>query len=182
MNPGSKCDSEGAGDRDAAHDPDNGRSLPAFVRAVAARAGVLCGKPESDFGLDLFIRGVEQEGRQYTDTGPQVDIQLKSTTRAAVLEEEIVYDLEVRAYNLLRRPSASPRILVLLVLPEDERLWMRQSEDELILRHCAYWLSLADTAPTTNEATVRIRIPRSNVFSVDAVRSMTTHSIPEATP
>jgi hypothetical protein len=53
---------------------------------------------------------------------------------------EVVYDLDVRTYEVLRAPTSTPH-LVLLVLPEDESLWVQQTEDELVLRRCAYWIS-----------------------------------------
>jgi hypothetical protein len=146
----------------------------AYVRALAARAGVLCGKPEDDFGLDLFLRGVERDGPYYLDSGPQVDIQLKSTTRAEVRGATILYDLDVRAYELLRRVDYTPRILVLLVLPAEEVLWLEQSAEQLILRRCAYWLSLREAAPTPNQATIRVSIPQDNIFSVQTIIDMTT--------
>jgi len=142
----------------------------AYVQAVAARAGVVCRSIESDFGFDLILRAVLQHDHQYLDDGPQLDIQLKSSTRVEVRGTEILYDLEVRAYNLLRRGNPqNPRILVLLVLPDEESLWLGQSADELILRRCAYWMSLRNATPTENVATVRITIPRANIFSVEAV-------------
>ena len=65
-----------------------------------------------------------------------------------------------------------PRLLVLLVLPEDEADWLSQSPEQLILRRCAYWHSLVGSAPTTATSTVRITIPRENVFSVEAIRTL----------
>jgi hypothetical protein len=145
----------------------------AYVRAIAAQAGVICGDIVQDFGIDMFLRGVEHQEQAYRDTGPQIDLQLKSTTRAEVKEPEVVYDLEVRAYNLLRLPVRErPRLLVLLVLPEDETQWLSQSVEELILRRCAYWVTLQGAELTTNQTTVRIRIPTTNAFSVEAVQAM----------
>jgi hypothetical protein len=93
----------------------------AYVRAVAALAGVTCTDLVQDFGADMILRHVAQEEHKYLDDGPQVDLQLKSTTRADVQEAEVSYDLEVRAYHWLRqRQVYRPRILVLMVLPEDE--------------------------------------------------------------
>jgi hypothetical protein len=144
-----------------------------YVRTIAARAGVICGGTDNDFGCDLILRAVVVYDQQYWDSGPQIDIQLKSTTRAEVRDGEVLYDLEVRAYNLLRQETGSrPRLLVLLVLPEDEAQWTSQSVEELILRRCAYWLSLRGAAPTTNQTTVRVAIPRANVFSPDALQRL----------
>jgi Domain of unknown function (DUF4365) len=82
----------------------------------------------------------------------------------------VAYDLEVRAYNILRQENVGrPRILVVLVLPENESEWMSQTEESLIIRRCAYWTSLRGAEPTTAHTTVRIMIPRTNVFSVQSL-------------
>lgn len=145
----------------------------AYVRAVAAQAGVICGGTENDLGFDLLLRSVEIHGQQLWDSGPQIDVQLKSTTRANIREDAVAYDLEVRAYNILRQVNVSrPRILVVLVLPDEEGEWLDQTEDALIVRRCAYWMSLRGSAPTTAQASIRIPIPRANVFSVQALQSL----------
>jgi hypothetical protein len=145
----------------------------AYVRAIAAQAGMICVETTQDFGIDLFLRDVQRHGSSYRDTGPQIDVQLKSTVRAEVSETEVIYDLEVRAYDLLRRTARDrPRLLVVLVLPEDEAQWLSQSVEELTLRRCAYWLSLRGAEPTANQSTVRVTLPRANVFSVEAVQTM----------
>src|SRR5438477_12171958 len=92
----------------------------AYVRAIAAHAGVICGDLGQDYGIDMFLRTVPVVGHRYTDSGDQLDLQLKSTTRARLTGAEVSYDLDVRAYNVLRVETRTcPRILVLLVLPED---------------------------------------------------------------
>jgi hypothetical protein len=155
----------------------------AYVRAVAAQAGVICGTAESDFGIDLYLRAVESHGPQYWDTGAQLDVQVKSTTRAALREDDVAYDLEVRAYNLLRQEKClRPRVLVLLVLPDDEAEWLSHSEEELSLRRCAYWTSLRGAAPTDAQTTIRITLPRANVFSAEALTRLLDEATKENPP
>lgn len=145
----------------------------AYVRVVAAQAGVTCGELVQDYGVDMYLRGIERVEQIYLDTGPQIDLQLKSSTTAEVRAEGVFFDLDVRAYNLLRRRSAQrPCLLVVLVLPEEESHWFDQSAEELTLRRCAYWCSLRGDAPTNNQSSIRIQIPLSQVFSPDAVRAM----------
>ena len=109
----------------------------------------------------------------YQDAGVQLDLQLRSTTRAAESPTQIAYDIDVRTYDFLRTaPPMCPRILVLLVLPEGEVEWLSQSIDELILRRCAYWLSLRGFEATTATSSVRLFIPREQVFSVDALHDL----------
>jgi hypothetical protein len=145
----------------------------AYVRAVAAQAGVICSEPEYDFGIDLCLRAVAVRGHRHFDVSGQVDLQVKSTTRAGVTKTGIVYDLEVQNYGDLREEGYNcPRLLVVFVMPEDEGRWLTQSPEELILRHCAYWVSLAGSPTTTSTTTVRVTIPPANIFTAETVRSV----------
>ncbi len=136
-----------------------------------------------DFGADMLLRHVAHQEQQYTDDGPQLDLQLKSTTRAEVRDAEVTFDLEVRAYSWLRQQHVSqPRILVLLVLPDDETQWISQSLEALILRRCAYWLSLRGAEPTTNQKTIRVTIPRTNVLSDTAIHQLMDEARKENLP
>jgi hypothetical protein len=155
----------------------------AYVRAIAAHAGVICGATENDLGFDLLLRAVESDGQHHWDSGPQLDLQLRSTTQAGMRDAEVIYDLDVRTYDLLRRDSiVRPRLLVLLVLPEDEAQWLTQSVDELIARRCAFWMSLRGAAPTTNQATIRLAIPLANIFSVAALHRLIDEAREEDVP
>jgi hypothetical protein len=144
----------------------------AYVRVIAAQAGVIVGDVTQDFGIDMFLRGVEEEDGTFSDVGPQIDLQLRTATGAEVRDTEVAYDIDIRTYNRLRRtPTQRPCFLVLLVLPGDESQWVTQSVEELVVRRCAYWASLEGMGPTSNQATIRITISRKNVFSVEAIRS-----------
>jgi hypothetical protein len=145
----------------------------AYVRAIAALPGVICGDVATDFGIDMYLRSVTERDGQYIDSGDQLDLQVKSSSLSTVTETEVVHDLEIRSYDVLRqnRPRC-PRLLVLLVVPAEEGEWISQSLDELIIRRCAYWHSLRGAEPATTTKTTRITIPRTNVFSVEAVQRM----------
>jgi hypothetical protein len=129
--------------------------------------------PNPDYGIDLTLNDIEVRGEHRAESGYKLDIQAKSATRAVVVGTNIQYDLDVKSYEMLRHPApGSPRVLVVLVLPKDEARWTAQTEDELILRHCAYWMSLTGSGPTTNRRSVRLLIPRANIFSITALRAM----------
>ena len=51
----------------------------------------------------------------------------------------------------------------------DESQWISQSTAELVLRGGGYCLSLEGYPSTSAAKTVRVMIPRSNLFSVNAV-------------
>jgi hypothetical protein len=144
----------------------------AYVHAVAAQAGLLGSRPEPDYGIDLSLRNVAVLGRRHLDTSVQVDLQLRSTTRASVTETEVKVDLDVQTYHYLRTPETfCPRILVVL-MPAEEAEWVNQSPDELAIRHCAYWSSLHGHAETSARSTIRIGIPLTSMFSVEGVRML----------
>jgi hypothetical protein len=144
----------------------------AYVQAVAALAGVGTSVTTPDYGIDLSLRSIEVREEQRQDAGVQLDLQLRSTTRALVSDTQVSYDLDVRTYENLRGERPVPRLLVLLVLPPEEGQWLTQSPEELVVRRCAYWFSLREAAPTVASSSVRIVIPRTQVFSVSAVQTL----------
>lgn len=101
-----------------------------------------------------------------------LDFQLKASTRWALEDQAVVYDLEASTYNdLVTRLSGNTLILILLCLPREEAEWHVASATELILRHACYWFR--PTGPeTANDVTIRIRIPRSNLLTVTAIGSL----------
>lgn len=142
----------------------------AYVRAVAAMAGVICTEPEQDYGVDLCLRRVRHRGNRHADAGSQVDLQLRSTTKFVDEENHFKYDLDVVTFDDLRLEGDNvPRFLVVLRLPAEEGSWLEQSIEQLILRRCAYWVSLVAQKATSSTTTTRITIPKSNVFSVEAI-------------
>jgi len=140
---------------------------------IAARCGLGCSFRDFDYGIDLSVHTICRKGRRYVESGFNLDIQAKSSTTPAVTNSQVLYDMEVKTYDDLRDPAVGcPRILVLLVLPQDEAAWTEQNEDHLLLRQCAYWMSLKGMDSTTNTETIRVRIPRGNVFSVAALTQL----------
>jgi hypothetical protein len=145
----------------------------AYVQAIAARAGMTFSLPSNDYGIDLTLNEIEVRGARWGESGHKLDVQAKSTTKAHVRKTGIKYNMEVQAYEDLRvLQTGCPRILVLLVLPQDERKWCEQTEDKLVLRRCAYWLSLRGLPRTSNRKTVQVAIPKTQVFSAAALRAM----------
>lgn len=153
----------------------------AYIQAIAGRCGMMCSRSEFDYGIDVKVLDVsvrmDQSGDQtiprYIESGFVLGFQAKSTTNVMIEDATVAYDLDVKAYNDLRDQDAGePRFLVLLVLPDDDRDWLSISEEQLILRRCAYWCSLKGQPATSNTATIRIRIPRINLFDVNALRTL----------
>jgi len=123
---------------------------------------------------EVTIRTDPRTGkRRYCNSGAVLDVQLKSTATAVVEASEVGYDLDVNAYNDLRdNKVATPRVLVLHVQPiiEEERLV--QTTGRLALAGCCFWASLRGYPEVSNTRSVRIRIPRTNVFSTEWLRQV----------
>ncbi len=49
---------------------------------------------------------------------------------------------------------------------------MAWSVEQLILRRCAYWVSLAGLPQSNNETAVTVSVPRTNVLTVQALKDM----------
>jgi hypothetical protein len=61
-------------------------------------------------------------------------------------------------HDLRQAHTLYPKLLVVVLLPEDESEWVHLREDALELRRCGYWMSLAGAETRT------VVIPRENVF------------------
>lgn len=140
-----------------------------YLRAVAAQAQVV---------FDLKHRDVNSKDAELSKTietkdGPfpaDLHVQLKSTYSSYVdLGAEISYPLKIKNYNDLRRKTTTPIILCLLILPQDKTAWVTQTPDELILRHCMYWISLKGYPDTQNEDTISIKIPKTNILNKESL-------------
>lgn len=148
----------------------------AYVQVISGQAGVSYTSLMQDYGIDAVLRTIQLYQGRHVDEGLQLDLQLKSTTRAIVEKTHIAYDLEIRAYDILRAPQPRrPRILVLFALPREEKLWVSQCEEMLSLHSCAYWLSLKGKPASKARKTVRIEIPRVQIFSVEQLHIIMAH-------
>lgn len=142
----------------------------AYAQAVAAVCGCTCARPEPDYGVDLWLRQVEFRHKRWQETGPNLYVQLKSTSGAIVTPTEVGYDLKADDYNLLRRTTRkAPSLLVLLVLPADKTAWVDHTEERLEIRRCVYWLSLRGLPASKNTSSIRVHIPRANQFTPAAL-------------
>ena len=143
----------------------------AYVRAVVAKAGANCTRPENDYGVDLRINKVRTKpDGGFADTGFLFHCQLKATTNLKVEDDYVVYDMEAGAYKNLVEWQGGLMILIVFKLPKDEQEWLSVTEDVLCMKDCCYWMRLEETS--TNESSKRIRIPRNQLFDPQAVTDL----------
>ena len=146
----------------------------AYIYAVASAAGYSFQRattPLDQVGVDVTITAVPEtpESRRLT----LLDLQVKCTSRDVLTDGEIRYPLPVKNYEELRYEEHSvSRILVVVVVPDNLDEWLHQSQEELCLKHCGYWVSLRGQRTTQNQGTITVYLPRENVFTVDALKSM----------
>ena len=131
----------------------------AYIRAIAADVGYKVAAPESDTdSIDGAI--MADFGRR-----PRLEFQAKATTRDILKDDALHFPLAIKNYNELRADVLTPRILIVVLMPQDKRQWTSQTQNELCLRHCGYWLSLEDKPTMANSYSVTVHIPTTNIFN-----------------
>ena len=142
-----------------------------YVQAVASIAGYITETRSIDRdGVDLAIKAGQP-------MFPALDLQLKATVNLGETRDGYFrYRLKIRNFELLRIPSQTPRLLVLLDLPKDRTKWLTISADELTLRRSAYWLNLRGHDETENRSSITVHIPEQNLFNVDSLRMLMEQS------
>jgi hypothetical protein len=149
----------------------------AYLHAVAARAGVACtvmGRHEDNVAIDAKLTGWGNfPGGTLTEV--EINVQLKATI-AIPTDNGNTYSYSIRksGYSHLRAVTkATPRLLVVLFLPRDNVDWLLHGEDQLVVKRCAYWVSLWDAPdiPPDQDSTT-IYIPKTNIFNPDGLRDI----------
>ena len=144
-----------------------------YVKALAARVGFATSErsPDRD-SIDLSLHG---DGPRC----PTLDLQLKAT---AILDApqngRFSFPLSIKNYNDLRCEVQTPRLLVVLELPQEEARWMMVTPEELTLRRRAYWLSLQGGrhGAVSNKTTVTVHVPVGNVLNVETLQTLMERS------
>ncbi len=145
----------------------------AYIQAIAARCGLGTSFRDFDYGIDVTLHSINRRGRRLIESGFKVDIQAKSTTARNLTDTVVMYDLDAKAYDDLRDPEVGcPRILAVPLLPDEESSWTEHTEEGLLIRHAAYWMSLRGAGAVDNRKTVRVAIPRANLLTPDALSAI----------
>jgi hypothetical protein len=136
----------------------------AVVRAIAATAGVKASVPEQDEDSeDVTFRAPDTE----EGPGARLDAQLKCSQNCDATDGAFSFPLKVKNYNDLRWPEDKlyvPRILIVVHVPPDPTDWLVSDPEKMVLKRCAYWVSLAGAAPTDNASTVSVKVSTEQVF------------------
>jgi len=137
----------------------------AFLFAVAAAAGFGVARPAPDTdSVDWTLSAGGELARR-----PKLDLQLKATAQDVLGETHLTFRLSKKNYDDLRDDLLMvPRVLLVVVVPDDASNWLVQTEETLAMSHCGYWMSLAGLPESTRE-TVTVHVPRENRWERDSL-------------
>ena len=138
----------------------------AYIRAVAAHAGFYTDEPQVDrSSIDGVLRA--DFGR-----GPRIEFQAKATSQDIHREDHLAFSLPIGNYRDLSQEAMVPRILIVVLMPQERAQWLHQTSRELCMRHCAYWLSMSGQPPVPNTTSVTVRIPVANIFGSEQLSDL----------
>lgn len=150
----------------------------AYLHAVASKAGVGCklgSRHDDNAGIDAELTGWGPFPNGGYLTEIDIKVQLKATVKTPVPKGEYwPYFLNgISRYDDLRKETLSThRILVVLFLPENEADWLGLDDEALILRKCAYWVSLRGAKSSSNSSGQIIYLPKSQRFDPEGLLAL----------
>jgi hypothetical protein len=144
----------------------------AYVYAIAAKAGAGIYLPKDDFGVDMAFSKITRRlnGRRTDTKSVIIPFQVKSSKDWKLRADVVIYDLESKNYNDLIDSTLC--VLILMCLPPTFDEWLYQDEECLRLHKCCYYWQPSDRIETPNDHTARIIIPRSQIFTADALTAL----------
>ncbi len=134
----------------------------AYVHAVAARAGYTCQVQIVDEdSVDVVIGATGYVHHEAAVRSPRIEVQLKATSALRPGAKTLTFPLKPKNYDDLREKCLIPRILLVHVLPENPEEWIETTEECMISRRCAYWVSLLGMPQRENSRSISVTLPRS---------------------
>lgn len=146
----------------------------AYLHAVASQIGVNCrmaNRHEDNNGIDAVLTSWGPfTGTYFSEI--DLKVQLKAT-RVNKKEKNDMYtyffDGEKRYNELTGTGFPAKRILIVFFLPEDPEKWLRVSQEELILKKAAYWVSLAGKPATANKSGQTVYLPKTQLLTPESL-------------
>jgi len=139
-----------------------------YIQAIANQIGYKVVPRIEDHGVDMSIIQVDKTSNygkvRYIDSGKSLECQLKATTEKGIRRTNglVKYALDVKTYNDLvyRFKKFMPLVLILFILPDNDKEWVVCKPDELVIRKHAYWYIPGSEAQiSSNTSSVTISIP-----------------------
>ncbi len=149
----------------------------AYLHAVASHAGYLCRvatTAEDKEGIDAVVTAHGLFAGTWR-TQVTINIQLKATIKAPVDDgTHLSYFVQgIRRYDELRRDHREPvRILVVLFLPPQHPDWLTCSEEQLVLKRCAYWASIRNAPAADNDSGKTVKVPKNQLLNPENLKAL----------
>ena len=138
----------------------------ACIEAVSSQAGYQV--------VEIKVDNDSVDGTFWGDFGrrPRVEFQAKATARDLARNGVIHFPLPIKNYNDLRRDTFNPRILIIMLMPDDPDDWIEQTDEALCVRHGVYWTSILGAPESANTDSVTVYVPMANVLDSDQLDRM----------
>lgn len=149
----------------------------AYLHAVASHAGFLCRvatAAEDKEGIDAVVTAHGQFLGTWR-TQVTINVQLKATTKQPADDgTHLSYFIQkIRRYDELRKDHREPvRILVVLFLPPQPADWLTCSEEQLVLKRCAYWASLRNAPASDNDSGKTVKLPKQQLLNPENLKAL----------
>ncbi len=78
----------------------------------------------------------------------------------------------MKNYRDLKKRHPFPRLLLVLVLPENSDEWLEVNGDNLIARKCCYWCNLMPLPDVDNDSKRRIEVYTSNLLTPESLKKL----------
>jgi len=153
----------------------------AYVNSIVTHSGFIFKETlRHDYGIDGQICGLQKYtysyGTEYNETDFLLKFQLKSIYDYEVINDHIVYDLNIKNYHELIRQSVIKKILILVLFCDEiVEAWIDQPlilNYDTRLNYCAIWGSLEGLPTVNNETQKRIKIPCKNIFNKESLTNI----------
>ena len=148
-----------------------------YLRILCAQASFDCARilqhPDG-CGVDARVEVREKLDPDARLTDFSLDFQLRATSRrVSIVENKIVFPLEVDRYELLRSVAPDrPSFIVLVSLPTDFDDGDALAAEDLVTHRLGRWLCLSGAPQTSNTTATPVRFPTWNVLTSAALREI----------
>ena len=135
-----------------------------YLFAVSAAAGCNTWQPQIDEGVDVLL---SHTSAAHLSNQAWLHIQMKATGASGSKQaSRISAKMSRKRYNELRDPNVTfNKIVVIMHQPTSQAKWISAGQQNLVIRHCAYWVSLRGLPePPGSGDYVTVTAPLSNVF------------------
>ncbi|NJL09522.1 MAG: DUF4365 domain-containing protein [Calothrix sp. SM1_7_51] len=136
-----------------------------YIKLLASISGLVVTESNralDNAGIDINIKAPGEIKGVFS---PNIDAQVKCTSRDIVKYNILKYPLPIKNYRRLIGKSSVPQILIIVTVPKEINDWLNITDGETLVKSCAYWISLKGWSATENQTNITVDIPTKNVLT-----------------